>query len=386
MRPPIPSAPARECRIDLHLHSRASTDSGSWFLNRAVMPESFTEPAAAYAAAKRRGMDLVTLTDHNTIAGALEIAHHPDVIVGVEATAEFPEDRVPVHVLVWGVDEARWDDMDRLRGNLYELLGYADEHDLPCALAHPLHRVGGELSADHVERCLLLFRLWEGRNGARPREGNEVGVRIARSAGRDLLERLAEKHGIPPRGHGPPALTGGSDDHGSYDIASAWTATPPAAGPGELLGHLRAGRVRPEGADGSSVTLAHSVGSLAAKAYLERGPVAIPERLRGIVGDLLHHPLPPARAPRPAAASAATRGCAWRPAGSTRSWCGGRSSAATWGSAASGAARSAWRAPGCWRCRTCWRRTTRRARCASPRRWRPSSSAPALPGRARCPR
>ena len=303
MRPPIPSAPARECRIDLHLHSRASTDSGSWFLNRAVMPESFTEPAAAYAAAKRRGMDLVTLTDHNTIAGALEIAHHPDVIVGVEATAEFPEDRVPVHVLVWGVDEARWDDMDRLRRNLYELLGYADEHDLPCALAHPLHRVGGELSADHVERCLLLFRLWEGRNGARPREGNEVGVRIARSAGRDLLERLAEKHGIPPRGDGPPALTGGSDDHGSYDIASAWTATPPAAGPGELLGHLRAGRVRPEGADGSSVTLAHSVGSLAAKAYLERGPVAIPERLRGIVGDLLHHPLPPAgaRGPAPAA-------------------------------------------------------------------------------------
>ncbi len=92
------------------------------------------------------------------------------MIVGVEATAEFPEDRVPVHVLVWGVDEARWDDMDRLRRDLYELLGCADEHDPPCALAHPLHRVGGELLADHVERCLLLFRLWEGRNGARPRE------------------------------------------------------------------------------------------------------------------------------------------------------------------------------------------------------------------------
>lgn len=82
----------------------------------------------------------------------------------------------------------------------------------------------------------------------------EVGERIARSAGRDLLERLAEKHGIPPRGDGPPALTGGSDDHGSYEIASAWTATPPAAAPGEVLGHLRAGWVRPEGADGSSVT------------------------------------------------------------------------------------------------------------------------------------
>ena len=157
------------------------------------MPESFTEPEAAYATAKRRGMDLVTLTDHNTIAGALEIAHHPDVVIGVEATVEFPEDRVPVHVLVWGLDEARWADMDRLRGNLYELVDYAAGAGLPHALAHPLHRVGGELTADHLERCLLLFRLWEGRNGARPREGNEVGARIARSASGNLLDRLGRE-------------------------------------------------------------------------------------------------------------------------------------------------------------------------------------------------
>ncbi len=266
------------------------------------MPESFTEPAAAYATAKRRGMDLVTLTDHNTIAGALEIAHHPDVLIGVEATAEFPEDRVPVHVLVWGLDEARWAELDRLRGNLYELVDYADGAGLPHALAHPLHRVGGELTADHLERCLLLFRLWEGRNGARPREGNEVAARIARSASRNLLDRLAEKHGIAARGEGPPGLTGGSDDHGSYDIAATWTTTPAAAGPADLLGHLRGGRVRPEGGHGSAAALAHSVGSLAAKAYLERGSVAIPERLRGIVGDLLQHPLAPAGAAGPGAA------------------------------------------------------------------------------------
>ena len=31
---------------------------------------------------------------------------------------------MPLHVLVWGVDESHWADMDRLRGNLYELLDY----------------------------------------------------------------------------------------------------------------------------------------------------------------------------------------------------------------------------------------------------------------------
>ena len=95
-------------RADLHLHSRASTDTGSWFLRRAVLPESFTDPREAYAEAKARGMDYVTLSDHNTIDGALEIAHHPDAFISVEATTEFPEDRTPLHVLVWGIGEAQW--------------------------------------------------------------------------------------------------------------------------------------------------------------------------------------------------------------------------------------------------------------------------------------
>ena len=70
-------------RVDLHLHSRASTDTGSWFVRRAGVPESHTEPRDAYSAAKRRGMDLVALTDHNTISGALEIAR---LIMGAFST------------------------------------------------------------------------------------------------------------------------------------------------------------------------------------------------------------------------------------------------------------------------------------------------------------
>jgi predicted metal-dependent phosphoesterase TrpH len=88
------------------------------------MPESYTDPAEAYATAKRRGMDFVTLTDHNTIAGALEIAHHEDVFISVEVTAELPEDRTPLHVLVWGIGERDWPEMDALRRNVYELIDY----------------------------------------------------------------------------------------------------------------------------------------------------------------------------------------------------------------------------------------------------------------------
>ena len=200
---------------------------------------------------------------------------------------------MPIHVLVWGLDEAIWGDLDRLRPNVYELIDRLEAAGLPFALAHPLHRVGQELTADHIERCLLMFRLWEGRNGSRPAATNEVAVRIARSASRDLLVRLADKHGMPPCGDGPPALTGGSDDHGGFDIGATWTVTPPARTPRALLDHLRAAAVQPAGGHGGSATLAHSVGSLAAKGYLERGSVAIPPGLRGLVGDLLQHRLPP---------------------------------------------------------------------------------------------
>ena len=202
----IAGVDAPATRIDLHLHSRASTDTGSWFLSRALMPESFVDPAEAYAACKRRGMDLVTLTDHNTISGALEIAHHPDVIVGVEITAVFPDDGVPMHVLAWGITERLWADLDRARENIFDLVDLLDERQVPCALAHPLHRVGETLSVEHLELCLLLFRMWEGRNGARPRQCNEVASRIAAAASPALLARLADKHDLAPRASGPPAL------------------------------------------------------------------------------------------------------------------------------------------------------------------------------------
>src|SRR5262245_14054232 len=224
-------------RVDLHLHSRASTDTASWFLRRAVLPESLTDPNAAYEKAQRRGMDFVTLSDHNTLEGALAIAHHPVVFVSVEATTRFPEDGVPLHVLVWDLTERDWDEIDRLRPNVYEMVSHLESRGLVFALAHPLQRLGAELTVDHIERCLLIFRRWEGRNGARVWEGNEAACRIAASASRDYLEKLAEKHGIAPRGSGPPALVGGSDDHGLLDAGATWTETPGAESVTELLGH-----------------------------------------------------------------------------------------------------------------------------------------------------
>jgi predicted metal-dependent phosphoesterase TrpH len=82
-------------RCDLHVHSIHSTDSGNYALRRASLGESYTQPERVYRACKARGMTHVTISDHNTLEGALRIAELPDTFLSVEVTTRFPEDDVP---------------------------------------------------------------------------------------------------------------------------------------------------------------------------------------------------------------------------------------------------------------------------------------------------
>ena len=93
--------------IDLHVHSAHSDRPYSWFLRSGKAAECYTAVDEAYAIAKRRGMDLVTLADHDTIDGALELcSRHPgDTLVSVEVSARFPEDGCIVHVIAVAITE-----------------------------------------------------------------------------------------------------------------------------------------------------------------------------------------------------------------------------------------------------------------------------------------
>lgn len=80
-------------RLDLHLHSKYSTRPSQWILQKLGCAESFSEPLKLYERALARGMSLVTITDHNTLAGSLDITHLPGTFVSEEITTYFPEDR-----------------------------------------------------------------------------------------------------------------------------------------------------------------------------------------------------------------------------------------------------------------------------------------------------
>jgi glycosyltransferase involved in cell wall biosynthesis len=265
-------------RCDLHVHSIHSTDSGNYALRRASLGESYTPPERVYRACKARGMTLVTISDHNTLEGALRIAHLPDTFLSVEVTTRFPEDDVPLHVLVWNLTEEDHRDLQPLRSSVYELAAFLREREIAHALAHPLYRMGPPLTIDHIERMMLLFGTWEGRNGARSRESNELACRLAAAVTPEYLLKLAERHGTTPAHSGRIALTAGSDDHSALDIATTWTDAR-GSSVTDFLAAVTGGEGSVGGAHGSTLKLAHAVTALLVHAYRDSG-AEIPDTIR----------------------------------------------------------------------------------------------------------
>jgi len=63
-------------RCDLHVHSLESGMFNAPLLNR-VCRESYKQSLALYERLKRRGMSIVTITDHDSIDGAKSSANIP---------------------------------------------------------------------------------------------------------------------------------------------------------------------------------------------------------------------------------------------------------------------------------------------------------------------
>jgi len=259
-------------KADLHVHSKHSDRPTEWFLRRIGAPECFTEPADVYRVCRERGMDYVTISDHNCIVGALEIAHLPDTFISAELTTYFPEDGCKIHCLVQDITERQFADMQELRKNIYDLRKYLDNESILHVIAHPLFRVNDALTVDHVEKLLLLFERFEALNGSRHPRAGDLTVALFSQLTEERIWDMSDRHGIQPHGKTPwvKRFTGGSDDHSGIHAASAYTVTPVAGTVQDFLGHLRAGRHEPQGTSGTSLRLAHSLYHIAYQYYRSR--------------------------------------------------------------------------------------------------------------------
>src|SRR5689334_24249047 len=244
--PDPPSArPGPWRRADLHCHSDASNKAAEAALNAIHCPECYSRPEEVYAQAKRRGMDFVTITDHDSIEGVLRIVDDlPGVFVGEELTCWFPEDECKMHVLVYGIDRDEHAELQRLSKDIYEVARFIEERRVAHAVAHPIYRQNDRLERWHLERLLLLFKGFECLNGAHSPLHREAFEPLLEWLTRAEIEKLSAKHDLRPRWPEPwvKARTGGSDDHGLLNVGRTWTEFPPGTDTvAQVLDALREG-------------------------------------------------------------------------------------------------------------------------------------------------
>jgi predicted metal-dependent phosphoesterase TrpH len=193
--------------LDTHVHTFHSGNSTIAPLQH-LLRESYNTPASVYQVAKARGMDLVAITDHDQISGALALAHLPDVIVGCEVTGVFPDDGVRVHLNVFGLDEAQHREVQRLRRDVRELVPYLRQQRLFTSLNHVASGINGPITAPHVAALLPWVHALEINNGSRLPVQNRTAQCLAEACG---------KVGIA-----------GSDSHTHRGIGHTWTEVPGA--------------------------------------------------------------------------------------------------------------------------------------------------------------
>ncbi len=241
-------------KADLHCHSRYSGHVKH--LRFLHARDCYSKPIDVYRRAKERGMDLVTITDHNSIDGCKELLNRfgdmPDFLVGEEVTARLPRFEHEIHVAVYGHNEEQHQEIQRLRDNAEELVAYLRQGNLLYVLNHFFHDFWNAAKVgDFIDRMAELFNVFEVRNGTLQREHNTL---IA-----TLLERFRS------RGR-PVSAVAGSDSHTLRRIGRSYTASL-ASNREEFLADIRAGRNRVFGPHCNHLSLAADIYGVVLRYY-----------------------------------------------------------------------------------------------------------------------
>ena len=224
-------------RCDLHVHSLYSGKCTTAFLGY-LCRESYSSPQEVYELLKRRGMGLVTLTDHDSIEGAEELRRCPDFFASEEVTCTMPSGTT-IHVNVFDVAERQHVELQRRRRDLPALLAYLGEQQLLFSLNHPFSSLTGHRRREDFDWWETSFPAIETRNGHLLRANNGCATRLARRTGRVQL--------------------GGSDAHTLASAGSAYTEVPGARTKEEFLMGLRCGKGRVRGEAGGYWKLTRDV-------------------------------------------------------------------------------------------------------------------------------
>jgi len=228
-------------------------------------------------------MDLVTITDHDSIDGCLEVLERrpaQDFIIGEEITTYVPEFQHHIHVGVYDISESQHRDAQKLRGNVHELVGYLRSQGLLFALNHFFHNFDqAERLQHYMELMAGLFDVFEEQNGAMQRVHNMFVSQLLRH-----MERQGKRL----------SRIGGSDSHTLRRIGRTYTVAEEACTTEEFLAAIREGRSRVAGWHCNEWQLAGDIYGVVLRYYpyivnLNSGEFSLLKRLRnlGISAGLL---------------------------------------------------------------------------------------------------
>jgi predicted metal-dependent phosphoesterase TrpH len=237
----------RLLKADLHVHSWHSTVNGD--LPFLKSRDCYSDPVDVYRTAKARGMDIVTITDHDSIDGCLELLSRMpglvDFIIGEEVSCRMPEGDIEVHLGVYGMTEALHRDLQPLRRSVFEVIGRLREAQVFFSLNHLLHFYRRQVPLDTYLRLVGEVPALEVRNGTMVPAHNVLVER--------LLAHL--RHSSTGPGGQWPAVTAGSDAHTLRRVGRTWTEAPGRTA-ADFLDSLKKGLGQACGAHGGTQAVA----------------------------------------------------------------------------------------------------------------------------------
>jgi len=208
-----------------------------------VCLESYNEPHALYARLKQRGMDLVTVTDHDSIDAVEDLRRYPDFFLSEEVTCTMPSG-TEMHAGVYGITEHDHIELQRRRSDIESLLAYAVENRLFVTVNH----LYSSLTGSRTEEDFAIF--------ARDFHGVETinGQMLKRS--NRLADEFAARFNKP--------VIGGSDSHTLAGVARTFTEVAGASNAEDFLAGLRRGQSVAIGDSGDFLKLTADVFSIGA--------------------------------------------------------------------------------------------------------------------------
>ena len=214
-------------RADLHCHSRFSVFK---YFRRANTRDCYNNPEDVYRIAKERGMSYVTLTDHDSIDGALYLLNkYPDMtdfFIGEEVETYFPETGQRIHVGVWGLNEEQHREIQRLRRNIREMVPYMKSQRMIFGVNHLFQNYRMKnVAARYIAELLEMFDIFEALNGAMASFHNKMVQQLVNSV---------------QKGGRHASMIGGSDAHTLKHVAKVHTVSKGET-VNEFLENIRAG-------------------------------------------------------------------------------------------------------------------------------------------------